>query len=637
MAIPSLAAGQNITLDVVVDRNSIYLGEAFHMQIKVEGTNRKLDPDLSAIENCDIEFLGSRGQTRHSWSRKNGRVEKVSEVSRVYSYSLTPYEAGEFNAGPVSIQTGGRMIVDQGVKVHVTGIEQQELVYVDINASRESTLIVDSFTIALRIGIEKLPPPYSSNEPLNPNDPPLLNVPFLELDPVAGLERPDINAILNSLLAKGRNQPGFNINGIELQGGLSTFGMFSDPFEKKQAKFVLPRRTVTKNGKEYFEYHLQLDYSAEEHGTYTFGPVEFKGSVISGVTENRDAIMKDVFAVGPAATVRVIPPPEEGRPPSYIGAIGSNLVASSSLDSQTCNVGDPLQLSLAVSGDARLKNTYPPEISRVPGLSENFKVYSDTVKTENGRDSRVFIYTIRPVSAGTVELPPLPVSYFDSQTRTYKTVRTSAMPVKVRQATEVVTNIVVSTARDGLVDTDNIYIPAPLRPVPEVLSQGGRWGYTWQIYALTFPPLLVLIARCGLKTREFFYARRSSGLAARAAHRTFQSLDAEFENAPDYSSRAGAIARNLCSYVSRRLQLDQEALTPPDASSRLQAAGVRPELVDSFRELAQHCFDSAYSPGTDQAGSDILYRRREDAKQVIEAIEEDIRHGRKRSRHAAAS
>jgi hypothetical protein len=38
--------------------------------------------------------------------------------------------------------------------------------------------------------------------------------------------------------------------------------------------------------------------------------------------------MKDVYTIGPAVTVRVIPPPDTGRPENFIGSVGKSLQAS---------------------------------------------------------------------------------------------------------------------------------------------------------------------------------------------------------------------------------------------------------------------------------------------------------------------
>ena len=66
---------------------------------------------------------------------------------------------------------------------------------------------------------------------------------------------------------------------------------------------------VEVDGQTYFEYRLELQYTPKEEGDYVFGPVTFKGFIPVSVDESGNADGRDIFAVGRAATVRVVPPP----------------------------------------------------------------------------------------------------------------------------------------------------------------------------------------------------------------------------------------------------------------------------------------------------------------------------------------
>jgi hypothetical protein len=183
------------------------------------------------------------------------------------------------------------------------------------------------------VRILRLPGRFSETDPIFPNDPPHLEADFLNSKEIDGLKGPDYQRLLNDRLIQ-RNQPGFTINSYTVQADLFDFSALMNP-QGAPARFKLDRSLVKENGKEYWEYGLTLPFSPLSEGSYTFGPVLFKGSVPVAVSPQGNATGNSLFAVGPAAIVRVIPPPEQDRPDSYYGAIGSNLVAEAALDAQT--------------------------------------------------------------------------------------------------------------------------------------------------------------------------------------------------------------------------------------------------------------------------------------------------------------
>ncbi len=606
------SAAREISAELETDRDNIYLGESFQLTLKVKGTNRKLNPDLSQIKDCRVEFMGASDRSRSWMERVNGKVRQFSETHTSYLYRLTPESAGKFRAGPVYLPVNGRTIKKAGPVIKVTGVEKQDSVFIDISASRQSALVVDPFTVTLKIGVKQLPPPFSSEQPLVPSSPPSLKIPFLDLDPIQGLQNPDIRSILEDMLVRSPRKHGFNINGFEMDRGLSRFpfGFQDNPFERHKAKFAFKRQTVEKDGTNYLEYYLTLEYHPEDEGAYTFGPVTFKGTIISGVTDDREAITKEIFAVGPAVTVRVVPPPLEDRPEHYIGALGSNMTVEAEIDSQNCNVGDPLKLTVTIAGDIRLKNTYAPELDDVPELQDNFKVYSDTVETRSRQDSRQFVYTIRPIRAGTLEIPPLEFAYFDSSLREYRSARTDPIPVRARKSTQLTTNIVIAAAADDAPTEDDFAIPAPVAIGGPSAFNTNPWGAEWQSWLLAFPPLLFFSLVIAQKTAPFFSGLQSSRKKRLIAPAAVRAMKEEFYRSNEPGLKARAIAAGLLRYAARRSGNADETPIPAEAAALLKKQGIPGNLAEEWLDIAQRNFDIAYSPdpefNTQQLDNDLV-------------------------------
>ena len=426
-------------ITVSANRNQIYFGESVILQVKVSATQQS-EPDLSALKDFHTKFRGSEAQSYFNLSFINGQTRKESFTGRIFTYELTPTNAGEFIAGPVTVTIDGKEYRADGPRITVTGIEQQDAVKLSIVAARTAVLVDEAFDVTLTILAKRLQSPNADIDPFDPGTPPLLTVDYLDGRPIDGLKVPDLRPVLQSILVP-RERAGFSINNYTVRANpfdSRGFPNFDDFFQAQSqpARFALPRTAVEEDGKPYWAYTLTLSYQPQQEGNYTFGPAVFKGPTILGADKDGHPVGKDIFAVGPACTVRVVPPPEQDRPISYIGTLGRGLTAEATLDTQTCKVGDPLTLTLGIWGDVRLDLITPPRLTLQTNLLTNFAIYDDTVEAAKTDGKREYRYKVRPTQTGTIEFPPILVSYYDIGARAYKTVSTRPIPVRANPATE---------------------------------------------------------------------------------------------------------------------------------------------------------------------------------------------------------
>jgi hypothetical protein len=410
----------DITLNVVASRQKIFLGESFNLNMSVEGADRGIpSPDLSALVKADVQLLGSHSNTRSNISIINGRMKRESYEGRTFAYQITPNVKGLFQAGPIRLMIAGKAYTHPGVAIEVAGIEQQTFVIAKVSASSTSILVEEPFTVTLSIAVADLPDPYASdNEPVFPNALPHLTADFLEINrqQELGLKGPDLNQLLNGLIDQTGRQPSFSINNYQSRDVMNMGSLFDgDPFQPRPIRFRLPVTRMKIKGKAYREYTLTLTYTPTKEGDFTFGPLTFKGNMIAGVNEARQAISQDVYTIGPAVTVRVTPPPDAGRPECFIGAVGRNVEATAGLDATTCKVGDPLTLTLEVTGGVSISNMRTPVLGLQPELTKDFRVYDDNVKSETLPNGKRFTYRVRPLREGTLEFPSVKIGYYNSE------------------------------------------------------------------------------------------------------------------------------------------------------------------------------------------------------------------------------
>ncbi len=594
------AATPNLT--VTASRDRVYLGESFLLEVRVEGADNPGAPDLSAIQNATTELLGSQSSSQYTVVIVNGKMRREGFSGRVFTYKVTPAAEGSLAAGPITARVNGSLVTASGPMITVTGVTRQDLVIASVNASRSTVLVDEPFEIQIKLRIKGLPSPHQEVEPLFPADPPHIEAAFLGGQEIDGLKGPNFEKLLNDHLVP-QNQPGFTLNEYTTRADPFDFGQMMN-MQGRPARFKLESKKGVQAGQSYWEYTLTVPYAPLTEGSYTFGPLLFKGSVPVEVKADGTASAQPIFAVGPAAMVRVIPPPEENRPDSYIGAIGSNLMVEASLDAQTCNVGDPLKLTLSLSGAIQMRNIAPPKLSLQPTLLERFEVYDDSVQTLKQNDQRQYVYTLRPRQAGSFELPPVEVSYYDVALRRYQTVRSLSIPLKVRQATEI-------TALQIIGGSTNV--GAQFRREMELAMRpaGIRMGQVGAEPALLLGNLRPLVFYAGMGPIGFLvcllgvWIRRQAPGFKRAQRQrqafTRAKMAIQFVGQGGGGNEHGTICSVMRNYLADRFDVHADALTPAEAESLLLVQGLPYDLAKRFAGMMQRHFDASFSASPEGA------------------------------------
>lgn len=588
--LPVLAMAE-VTLDLKCSRAKIFLGESFNITLSVNGADSNIKkPDFSSSSPAKITFLGSHSNSRSSIQVINGKFSKEVFRGRVLSYSFKPEKAGVFRTGPVIITVNGKLIRHPGTSVLVKGIEKQDNVLVSVEASSTSVLVEEPFKITLSIAIKELPDPYwKNNEPLHPNYLPHISANFLEItDEKDTLVRPDLNKILSGIIDQSGRAPAFQLNDYKSRGmGMSSF-FDADPFQSRPLRFKFKQDTKKINNIRYRVYTLTLPYKATGESEHTFGPVTFKGKIIKNVTKQREAELEDVYTIGPAVTVRVIPPPDEGRPEDFIGSVGKNVTVAAQFDTSVCKVGDPLTLTLEITGDISISNMRTPVLNLQKNLTKDFRIYDENVKTETLKNGKRFSYRVRPTKDGTLEFPPIKISYFDTATQKYRTVETSALPIQAEFTTQISAG---SDAENGGIIEVKKALPFPcgitltesglsrqsLLPDKKHLIVLMLAAPLLFVLTLILPGILSLYR--GIKSR-----RTRSGALSHAVSRIKRAQS------------AADLAQAVRSWFSSRLGVTGQALTGRESENLLKAHNVPDDICSEVNKLIDSLDEAMYRP-----------------------------------------
>ena len=268
-----------------------------------------------------------------------------------------------------------------------------------------------------------------------------------------------------------------------------------------------------------------------------------------------------------------VEPPSNGRPADYGGAVG-NLHVAAKLDTVGSRVGDPMTLTVRVSGTGNVKLFPRPSVgvdwaSLVKG-DERVQVDTLARKIVGAKE---FDWVLTPKVAGELDLPPIRYTFFNPETRRYET--TSTIPTHLRVAPGSLAS--ADTARtDALLSLRTRYRGTPTTPLHE-------YPVFWIALALVPIPAMSLRAR----DRRARRPAKPMKAAARLA-----SL-----------SRDDAAARDACEVrrvytlaLAERLGLSPESFTRSGALARgLRRRGVSTEVALDAERFLRQLDEAAFS------------------------------------------
>ena len=275
-----------------------------------------------------------------------------------------------------------------------------------------------------------------------------------------------------------------------------------------------------------------------------------------------------------STVIVAIEPPLQGRPPEFGGAVGSLRVAAR-IDTAGSRVGDPLLLTVRVSGAGTVKLFPRPEVgidwaSLVKG---DERVQVDTTTTRIG-GSKEFDWVLTPRIAGELDVPPIRYSYFNPDSRRYELATTASTHVHVG----VGSLASADTARtESLLSLRTRYRGAPRTPV-------HQFPVFWGFLALLPVPALSLTAR---ERRR----RTGSSVPGHAAR-----LSAMIRTGVE-SYDACVVRRVYTLSLAERLRLQPESFTRAGALGRaLRRRGVSAPVSLEAERFLRDLDEAAFSP-----------------------------------------
>jgi hypothetical protein len=272
-------------------------------------------------------------------------------------------------------------------------------------------------------------------------------------------------------------------------------------------------------------------------------------------------------------------------------------------------VGDPITLTVRISGPRYLENVELPALGNQAALSRDFKVPAERAAGALQGAAKVYTQTIRPKHSEVTQIPPIELSYFDPDTGSYSTTRTDAIPLAVRN-----TRVITAVDAEGLGGGSG--------PQTQIESREGGIAYNYEgldalenqsagpaawlrsplwILSVAGPPLTYFVL-LGFTA----FARRREDPGRQRARRAFRDLSERLEGLRSNDGRASTfhaeLLQALRQYLGSRLDLPPGALTFQEVERRLREKNIDEGLLQDLRGLFERCEAGRYG-GTTAADS----------------------------------
>ena len=584
------------SLSLAVSPQSVETGEAASLTISLTGGDALGKPEFDLPEDAQIAGGPNVARTH----RFDGRR---STASIQYTYRLVFAKAGDYTLGPATIRTRRGVIRSNRVPVAVRAAGKLTGVAVIAEIVPARVYVGQAVVATFVFGISRNIKGYE------------LAVPFLE-------ERQGLR-----LFDPENLQERWNEAASRTRRGLPGYAVLNVATPRVQA--VAREETRQIDSVSHKAYVVRRVIVPQEAGVYDFGRARAGANIVVGRGPARSRFPRDpfgddffdgffsmgssrdrtktVFVTSDPLILEVLPPPEEGRPPLFEGAVGRYEIAASVSPRETTLGGAPFELAFTVKGEGNIETVGIPRLPDSPDFRLGVPEQEQTSRFEGGRLVGVkrFVIPLRPGSARLKEVPRATLVAFDPFEEEYVTLTTEPISVTVivpedsgaletvglpeqvkaeRRAREVVREDIEDIETD--IDPNESH-EAWLHSAAGICVFGV-------LPTCAYAALAVYAARWRRLREDRSLARRVR--AARTARAKLEGLRGDPDSLGTAEFAEG-LSRALQEYLADRLGRPAGEIPPGEAESLLKEAGVLEADAREFTEMLQEAETARFGGG----------------------------------------
>jgi len=334
-------------------------------------------------------------------------------------------------------------------------------------------------------------------------------------------------------------------------------------------------------------------------------------------------IRKKVSSKPVKITVKALP---ANAPASFKGAVG-NYTFIAKLDKQNVKTNDAINLRITIAGNGNLKVIQPFDI-KFPSDFETYdpKVTVNTKATLNGIEgSKTFEYLIIPRHSGTFRIPPVEFTWFDLQSKQYKTASSGELVINVeKSADEGKTTVVQGVNKEDVkflgkdiqfIKTRNLQLSRK----NDFLVADPLFAAAYAIALLIFG-LFVWFMRNHIRANADVAKvrlRKANKIAVKRLQTAMENLEAQQEE-KFYEN----VLKALWGYVSDKFNIPLADLSRDKVYEVAALHNISVDIVDEMMKILDHCEFSRYAPAQ---GSGQMQEVYQSAVNVISKFEQNFK------------
>jgi hypothetical protein len=554
LGVAGIAHAAEVEIDAVLGRNQIEVGQSVYLQVEVSTEGRAIAaPRFVGLDNNKVE-VSSRGvSSGMSVEISGGR--SVRRSSKTFTYVLTPRVAGE-HLIQVEVEVAGQVYrATPAPKLLATGEDYEP--EVEHDKAGDAPQIPDSEVIVW---------------------------------PVVDTATAYVGQqIIYELQIWERARGNLTI------AAAPTFKDFwsedLQTAEQQQQRRNTQQKLV--GGVPYRVHEtMRRALFPQKTGTLTVGGPEVQLQELAGPFFGGSGPPQTF--VGRSLAIEVQPLPTAGRPKGFRANSVGQFQISAEADRKQLRQGEAVRLSLKISGTGNIALIELPEPPPLAGL-RSYEPKPETPKFELGKaklqGSRVYTMLVIADQAGTLEIPPFELPYFDPDAGEYRVAKTKPITLEVEADPNAEPAPEPSTRRDDAEHSDDELLAPPIASdTLDRITPRERWlnAQRWWLGSLSAPALLGL-GWLGTRLRERFgpdddARARNQELAKRRA--LLNEANAAVDSGEGFYPNLASL---LQAAAVSRAGPDGVGLTRERLMKLLTERGVADEEVTQLRELLDAC------------------------------------------------
>jgi hypothetical protein len=555
----SITAFAQVQFEAKVSKTSLGLNERLRIDfvMNYDGDNFT-PPDFEGFRVVN----GPMQQVSQSW------VNGKSSFNKSYSYFLLPTRKGTITISQSTIEINGQEYKTSPVKINVTAA-------IDIPKNpQDAPQISADDAIHLVAEVSKVNPYI--NEPITV----VYKLYFsynIGITNWRELDKPKYNDFWSQNI---------DIKQLQVEDGT---------YNGEKARVVTLRKTVLypqKSGKLDIE-PLSMDVDLEL-------PTNRRNMFGQYLTTQAS---KRVSAGAKVINVKSLP--EDGKPLDFTGAVG-NFKFEAKPSKTTLKHGESLELKIVVSGRGNLKLFDLPKPVVPTALEMYDAVHKENVATPlTGMSGSIADnYTIIPQFKGEYPIKPMRFSYFDLNSKTYKTLVSPEIMIKVLdgpESTEAIaaknTNNPNKKAVSVASKFEFIKLKTILKPMKQPDFFGSSLFYSLMLFPFLCIPVL-MIFRSKKEARDGDVLGNRIRRSNKLAKKYLSEAKKQFQNKELFYI---AMEKALHNFLKAKLNIETSEMSKDTIRTILLERKASEHTVSEFIRLVENCEFARYAPSASGA------------------------------------